>query len=223
MLCGVKERERGRPFKPLFYIQTWVTFCQVHVDRCTESACSASPLRFLPHASPQKHVGSLKHGPSPPTSRASMSVSQTYLPLTYFFPLSHSPTSWVRIQHFYPNMAGDEVENDDIKRLIPIVNKLQDAFATMGSTPIDLPQIAVVGGQVTKIPMCSCLIFTSHLTLLSPFLHSNPVPVQSSHIPPISLLPPLLPPPPHPFSPPANLPCWKILLASPFSPVDPAS
>ncbi|GMI49084.1 hypothetical protein TrCOL_g3742 [Triparma columacea] len=44
-------------------------------------------------------------------------------------------------------MAGDEVENDDIKRLIPIVNKLQDAFATMGSTPIDLPQIAVVGGQ----------------------------------------------------------------------------
>lgn len=42
---------------------------------------------------------------------------------------------------------GDAVDNDDIKRLIPIVNKLQDAFATMGSTPIDLPQIAVVGGQ----------------------------------------------------------------------------
>ena len=50
------------------------------------------------------------------------------------------------------NMAGDEVENDDIKRLIPIVNKLQDAFATMGSTPIDLPQIAVVGGQVNEDP-----------------------------------------------------------------------
>ena len=32
--------------------------------------------------------------------------------------------------------------------LIPIVNKLQDAFASLGmSSPIDLPQIAVVGGQ----------------------------------------------------------------------------
>ncbi|GMI25649.1 hypothetical protein TeGR_g6469 [Tetraparma gracilis] len=42
---------------------------------------------------------------------------------------------------------GDVADNDEIKRLIPVVNKLQDAFAVMGSTPIDLPQIAVVGGQ----------------------------------------------------------------------------
>ena len=32
-------------------------------------------------------------------------------------------------------------------RLIPIINKLQDVFATVGSQPIDLPQIAVVGSQ----------------------------------------------------------------------------
>ena len=32
--------------------------------------------------------------------------------------------------------------------LIPLVNGLQDAFTSLGMTsPIDLPQIAVVGGQ----------------------------------------------------------------------------
>jgi dynamin GTPase len=41
-------------------------------------------------------------------------------------------------------MAG----NRGMEELIPIVNKLQDAFAQLGfSSPIDLPQIAVVGGQ----------------------------------------------------------------------------
>eukprot|EP00055_Hartaetosiga_balthica_P003852 m.9176 g.9176 ORF g.9176 m.9176 type:complete len:818 (-) comp3388_c1_seq1:75-2528(-) len=38
--------------------------------------------------------------------------------------------------------------NSGMEDLIKIVNKLQDAFASMGGTaPIDLPQIAVVGGQ----------------------------------------------------------------------------
>ncbi len=38
--------------------------------------------------------------------------------------------------------------NPAIEELIPIVNKLQDAFASLGiQSPIDLPQIAVVGGQ----------------------------------------------------------------------------
>lgn len=41
-------------------------------------------------------------------------------------------------------MAG----NSGMERLIPIVNMLQDAFASMGtSISIDLPQIAVVGSQ----------------------------------------------------------------------------
>lgn len=41
-------------------------------------------------------------------------------------------------------MAG----NRGMEDLIPIVNKLQDAFSQIGAdSPIDLPQIAVVGGQ----------------------------------------------------------------------------
>lgn len=38
--------------------------------------------------------------------------------------------------------------NQGMEQLIPIVNKLQDAFTRMGVTlQLDLPQIAVVGGQ----------------------------------------------------------------------------
>jgi hypothetical protein len=38
--------------------------------------------------------------------------------------------------------------NAGMERLIPIVNLLQDAFSTVGtSVHIDLPQIAVVGSQ----------------------------------------------------------------------------
>lgn len=34
-----------------------------------------------------------------------------------------------------------------MEQLIPIVNRLQDAFASFGGFQIDLPQIAVVGSQ----------------------------------------------------------------------------
>lgn len=38
--------------------------------------------------------------------------------------------------------------NQGMQDLIPIVNGLQDAFTSLGMPcPIDLPQIAVVGGQ----------------------------------------------------------------------------
>ncbi|CAG2120289.1 unnamed protein product, partial [Medioppia subpectinata] len=38
--------------------------------------------------------------------------------------------------------------NEGMEGLIPIVNRLQDAFAQMGvNMALDLPQIAVVGGQ----------------------------------------------------------------------------
>ena len=38
--------------------------------------------------------------------------------------------------------------NPGMQELIPLVNQLQDAFSGLGMTcPIDLPQIAVVGGQ----------------------------------------------------------------------------
>ena len=31
--------------------------------------------------------------------------------------------------------------------LIPVVNKLQDVFAAIGQSPLDLPQIVVIGAQ----------------------------------------------------------------------------
>jgi dynamin 1-like protein len=34
-----------------------------------------------------------------------------------------------------------------MEQLIPIINKLQDVFNTIGSDPLDLPQIVVVGSQ----------------------------------------------------------------------------
>ena len=34
-----------------------------------------------------------------------------------------------------------------MESLIPVINRLQDVFATVGSEPVDLPQIAVVGTQ----------------------------------------------------------------------------
>lgn len=40
------------------------------------------------------------------------------------------------------------VGNTGMERLIPVINQLQDAFASLGtSITIDLPQIAVVGSQ----------------------------------------------------------------------------
>lgn len=39
-------------------------------------------------------------------------------------------------------------KNETMEQLIPLVNRLQDAFTTLGvSFALDLPQIAVVGGQ----------------------------------------------------------------------------
>lgn len=45
-------------------------------------------------------------------------------------------------------MAGPPAGNRGMGALIPIINKMQDAFTSMGAPMvIDLPQIAVVGGQ----------------------------------------------------------------------------
>lgn len=38
-----------------------------------------------------------------------------------------------------------------MEALIPVVNKLQDVFNTVGSDSIQLPQIVVLGSQVRKI------------------------------------------------------------------------
>lgn len=37
--------------------------------------------------------------------------------------------------------------------LIPVINKLQDVFNTIGSEAINLPQIVVIGNQVMRICM----------------------------------------------------------------------
>ena len=44
--------------------------------------------------------------------------------------------------------AAGAMGNRGMEELIPLVNKLQDAFSSIGqSCHLDLPQIAVVGGQ----------------------------------------------------------------------------
>lgn len=40
-----------------------------------------------------------------------------------------------------------------MEALIPVINKLQDVFNTVGADAIQLPQIVVVGAQVNKIMM----------------------------------------------------------------------
>jgi hypothetical protein len=36
--------------------------------------------------------------------------------------------------------------------LIPIINKLQDVFSAIGHSPIDMPQIVVIGCQSAELP-----------------------------------------------------------------------
>jgi hypothetical protein len=48
-----------------------------------------------------------------------------------------------------------------MEALIPVVNKLQDVFNTVGSDSIQLPQIVVLGTQVSKILKID--FFTSRL------------------------------------------------------------
>jgi len=38
-----------------------------------------------------------------------------------------------------------------MEALIPVINKLQDVFNTVGSDSIQLPQIVVLGSQVSKL------------------------------------------------------------------------
>lgn len=56
-----------------------------------------------------------------------------------------------------------------MEALIPVINKLQDVFNTVGSDSIQLPQIVVLGSQVScyreNIYMLSfyfCFGFSSH-------------------------------------------------------------
>lgn len=66
--------------------------------------------------------------------------------------------------------------NRGMEDLIPLINKLQDAFSSIGqSCNLDLPQIAVVGGQsagkssvlenfVGRYGGCHCLSYPLYFT-----------------------------------------------------------
>eukprot|EP00519_Triparma_laevis_P014613 CAMPEP_0182490442 /NCGR_PEP_ID=MMETSP1321-20130603/296_1 /TAXON_ID=91990 /ORGANISM="Bolidomonas sp., Strain RCC1657" /LENGTH=789 /DNA_ID=CAMNT_0024692615 /DNA_START=6 /DNA_END=2375 /DNA_ORIENTATION=- len=78
-----------------------------------------------------------------------------------------------------------EVRNEEMDRLIPIVNKLQDAFAIMGGTaPIDLPQIAVLGGQSSgKSSVLENVVGKSFLPRGSGIVTRRPLILQLFHEP----------------------------------------
>ena len=58
------------------------------------------------------------------------------------FDFPRTPTAVLIVVPQFPKSDSHRME-----QLIPIVNKLQDVFSTVGSDIIDLPQIAVVGCQ----------------------------------------------------------------------------
>ena len=50
-----------------------------------------------------------------------------------------------------------------MEKLIPVINKLQDVFHTVGQDAIQLPQIVVVGTQVSTSSRCgdlNCILLT---------------------------------------------------------------
>lgn len=53
-----------------------------------------------------------------------------------------------------------------MEALIPVINKLQDVFNTVGADIIQLPQIAVVGTQV-KYSDCICILSGCHANLIT--------------------------------------------------------
>ena len=50
-----------------------------------------------------------------------------------------------------------------MEALIPVINKLQNVFNTVGADAIQLPQIVVVGTQVSAIFYCNYKIFNNSL------------------------------------------------------------
>lgn len=53
----------------------------------------------------------------------------------------------LHFSHLHPR-GSVTMGNRGMEELIPLVNRLQDAFSAIGQTcNLDLPQIAVVGGQ----------------------------------------------------------------------------
>ena len=51
-----------------------------------------------------------------------------------------------------------------MEKLIPVINKLQDVFHTVGQDAIQLPQIVVVGTQVSTLTFF-CVVFKFLFTI----------------------------------------------------------
>jgi len=58
-----------------------------------------------------------------------------------------------------------------MENLIPVINKLQDVFNTVGTDCIQLPQIVVVGSQVG--PVLIITIFEITVPILAPYTQHN--------------------------------------------------
>jgi acetamidase/formamidase len=62
-----------------------------------------------------------------------------------------------------------------MEALIPVINKLQDVFNTVGADIIQLPQIAVVGTQVRVSQLADCKPSGVSMLLPQSFIHSYDV------------------------------------------------
>lgn len=72
-----------------------------------------------------------------------------------------------------------------MEQLIPIINKLQDAFALVeGGSPIDLPQIVVIGAQSSgKSSVLENLVGRDFLPRGSNIVTRRPLILQLNHTP----------------------------------------
>ena len=62
-----------------------------------------------------------------------------------------------------------------MESLIPVINKLQDVFNTVGTDAIQLPQIVVVGSQVSNY-------FSSSVKVLGSDIEKTAIHTKNSHI-----------------------------------------
>jgi len=70
-------------------------------------------------------------------------------------------------------------------QLIPVINKLQDVFNVLGSDPLDLPQIVVVGSQSSgKSSVLEAIVGRDFLPRGSGIVTRRPLVLQLIHLPP---------------------------------------
>ena len=71
-----------------------------------------------------------------------------------------------------------------MEQLIPVINKLQDVFNTVGADAIQLPQIVVVGSQSTgKSSVLESLVGKSFLPRGTGIVTRRPLVLQLIHLP----------------------------------------